>query len=205
MSAIAVPFPSASPPPADLPSLIRLTVADYHEMGESGILGPEDRVELLDGYLVNKPMQTSPHGSTVQRVTEDLVKLVPSGWRVRIQLPITLSESEPEPDAAICQGDRRTFDARHPSGSEIAIVIEVADSSLATDRAFKGPIYARAGIPRYWIVNIPDRSIEVYTGASGPAEAPAYSHRADYSAAQSVPLVLEGRTIAEIPVADLLP
>ena len=204
MSAVAFPLPN-SPGAVSMPTLFRLTVADYHEMGQRGILEPEDRVELLDGFLVNKPMQNSPHRSTVDRMTEDLFKVVPAGWRVRIQLPITLVGSEPEPDAAIARGDRRTYDTRHPNGSEVGVVIEVSDTSLASDRAFKWPIYARAAIPQYWIVNLPDRQIEVYTDPTGPNATPQYALRTDYSASQSVPLVLDGQTVALIPAADRLP
>ena len=189
-----------------MPTLFRLTVADYHEMGERGILGPEDRVELLDGFLANKPMQNSPHGSTIVRLTHELiVATMTGGWQTRIRIPLTLDGSEPEPDAALARGDRRTYDLRHPNGSEVGVVIEVSDSSLASDRAFKGPIYARAAIPQYWIVNIPDRQIEVYTDPTGAIAIPEYAKRTDYSAPQSVPLMLDGQTVALVPVADLLP
>ena len=205
MSAVA--FPSLhSPGDPSVPTLFRLTVADYHEMGQRGILGPEDRVELLDGFLANKPMQNSPHGSTIVRLTHELiVATMTGGWQTRIRIPLTLDGSEPEPDAALARGDRRTYDLRHPNGSEVGVVIEVSDSSLASDRAFKGPIYARAAIPQYWIVNIPDRQIEVYTDPTGAIAIPEYAKRTDYSAPQSVPLMLDGQTVALVPVADLLP
>ena len=185
--------------------LFRLSVADYHDMIENDILTTADRVELLDGYLVTKMPQISPHGSTVQRLKEDLVKLVPAGWQVRVQLPITLEFSEPEPDAAVVRGDRRAFDHRHPSAPECGIVVEVADTSLKLDRGVKGPIYARAGIQQYWIINLPDSQIEVYTQPSGPGETPGYTHRQDYTATDSIPLILDGQLVASLPVAELLP
>ena len=185
--------------------LFRLSVADYHEMNESNILTTADRVELLDGYLVNKPMQNSPHASTVERLTEDFLKVVSAGWRLRMQLPITLEVSEPEPDAAVVRGDRRTFDHRHPSAAECGIVVEVADTSLKLDRGVKGPIYAWAGIQEYWIINLPDSQIEVYTQPSGPSETPGYTHRQDYTATDSIPLMLDGQLIASLLVAELLP
>jgi Uma2 family endonuclease len=175
-------------------------------MGERGILGPEDRVELLDGFLVNKPMQNSPHGSTVVRLTHKLiVATMGGGWQTRIHVPITLAGSEPEPDAALARGDLRTYDSRHPDGSEVGLVIEIAESSLTTDRIYNEPICARAGIPVYWIINIPEAQIEVYTQPSGPSASPAYSLRTGYTALQAVPLVLDGQTVASIPVTELLP
>ncbi len=205
MSAVAIPMPN-SPAATAVPTLFRLTVADYHEMGERGILGPEDRVELLDGFLVNKPMQNSQHGSTVVRLTHKLiVASMMGGWQIRIQVPLTLDGSEPEPDAALARGDLRSYDMRHPDGSEVGVVIEVSDTSLGSDRGFKGPIYARAAIPQYWIVNIPERQIEVYTDPTGPDATPQYAKRTDYSASQAVPLILDGQSVALIPVADLLP
>ena len=204
MSALVSAFP-ATLAYLNTATLFRLSVADYHDMIANGILTTEDKVELLDGYLVNKPMQKSPHASTVDRLDEDLKRMIPAGWRVRNRLPVTLDESEPEPDAAVVRGDRRTFDQRHPSASECGLVVEVADSSLALDRDAKGPIYARAGIPAYWIVNLPDRQIEVYTQPSGSAASPSYASRQDYSATDSIPLVLDGLVVAHLSVAELLP
>ena len=185
--------------------LFRLSVANYHDMIENDILTTADRVELLDGFLVNKPMQNTPHASTVDRLDEDLKRLLPNGWRSRNQLPITLEVSEPEPDAAIVRGDRRTFGHRHPSAAECGIVVEVADTSLRLDREVKGPIYACAGIPEYWIINLPDSQIEVYTQPSGPNETAGYTHRQDYSSTDSIPLMLDGQLVASLPVAELLP
>ncbi len=185
--------------------LFRLSVANYHDMIENDILTTADRVELLDGFLVNKPMQNTPHASTVDRLDEDLKRLLPNGWRSRNQLPITLEVSEPEPDAAIVRGDRRTFDHRHPSAAECGIVVEVADTSLKLDREVKGPIYARAGIQEYWIINLPESQIEVYTQPSGPSETPGYTHRQDYTASDSIPLMLDGQLVGSFLVAELLP
>jgi Uma2 family endonuclease len=199
-----------TPPPtqtelASVATFFRLTVEEYHNMIHNGILTTEDRVELLDGYLVNKMPQNNPHSSTVDRLTEDLIRLIPPGWRSRIQLPIRLANSEPEPDAAIVRGDRRTFDHRRPLASDFGIVIEVADSSLALDRREKSRLYAEAGISIYWIINLVDWQIEVYTDPQPTAAPPSYATRTDYRPGQSVPLVLEGVTVGTIPVADLLP
>jgi hypothetical protein len=185
-------------------SFFRLTVDEYHEMIRNNILTPEDRVELLDGYLVNKMPQNTPHGATIERMTEDLGRVVPTGWRVRIQLPVTLVNSEPEPDGAFVRGVRGTFDTRHPNGADFGVIIEVSDSSLTLDRREKGRIYAEANIPVYWVINVIDKQVEVYTNPNPAATPPAYANRTDYTAGQAVPLVLDGLTVAHLPVGDLI-
>ena len=201
------PDPYAVPHPALVErGFFRLSVADYHDLGERGILTPDDRVELIDGYLVLKPMQNTPHATTVDRLTELFVlNLQNRPWRARFQLPVGIGTSEPEPDATVVRGDARTFAQRHPQASEIALVIEVSDSTLRSDREVKGPIYARAGVPIYWIVNLPEAKVEVYTDPSGPCETPSYAARQDFSASDSLPLILDGLIVVQLPVADLLP
>lgn len=183
-----------------------MSVADYHDLGERGILTPEDRVELIDGYLVLKPMQNTPHATTVDRLTEIFVlNLQMQPWRARFQLPASIGMSEPEPDATVVRGNARTFAQRHPRASEIALVLEISDSSLRSDREVKGPIYARAGIPTYWIVNLTEAKVEVYTQPSGPGDDPKYAERKDFTAVDSIPLILDGQLVASLPVVDLLP
>ena len=91
-----------------------MSVADYHDLGERGILTPDDRVELIDGYLVIKPMHNSRGASTVVRVARYLDRATPPGFVVRSQVPITLEFGEPEPDAVVARGDLRTYDRHHP-------------------------------------------------------------------------------------------
>jgi Uma2 family endonuclease len=199
-----------SPPPlqarlASLATFFRLSVDEYHDMIRTGILTTEDRVELLDGLLVHKMPQNNPHSSTVDRLNEDLGKLVPAGWRVRIQLPITLRTSEPEPDAAIVRGHRRTFDQRHPLGSDFGIVIEVADTSLSLDRREKGRLYAEAGIPEYWIINLVERQVEVFTLPNAALNPVGYAQQQIFTGGQAVPLTLDGTLVGSLLVDDLLP
>jgi Uma2 family endonuclease len=183
----------------------RLTVAQYHDMIRNHTLTPDDKVELLNGYLVNKMPQGTPHSGAIDSLDEDLHRVVPAGWRVRAQLPITLSASEPEPDFAVVRGVRGAFAQRHPNGSDFGIVIEVADSSLHHDRREKGEVYAAAGIPVYWVVNGIDRQVEVYTDPQPAADPPAYATRTDYPHGSSVPVVLDGVAVATLAVADLVP
>jgi Uma2 family endonuclease len=181
------------------------TVAEYHKMIDAGILTPDDRVELLDGYLVNKMPQNTPHGSTVQRLTKKLIRMMLDGWEVRSQLPITLAIGEPEPDCVIVRGDDWTYSTRNPEPADFGIVIEVADSSLLTDRRDKSIIYARAGIPIYWLINLVDRRVEHYSDPRPTATPPAYATRSDYLPGQDVPITLDGQVVASIAVADLVP
>src|SRR5437016_4994181 len=100
------------------------------------------------------------------------VRVLPAGWDLRVQSAITLTESEPEPDFAIVRGDESAYLTRHPTTADIGLVVEVSDSTLPGDRDDKGRIYARAGIPCYWIVNLVDRQVEVHTLPSGPVADP---------------------------------
>jgi Uma2 family endonuclease len=193
----------AALPPFPVP---RLTVEGYQRLIREGLLTEADRVELLEGFLVPKPVtRHPPHDNAIELITDLLAVLLPAGWRRRVQLAITTADSQPEPDFAVVRTSARQRQGRHPAASEVGLVIEVADSSLDSDREHKGRIYARASIPVYWIVNIIDRQVEVYTSPSGPADEPAYNARQDFTPGQDVPLVLDGVEVAHIPVADVLP
>jgi Uma2 family endonuclease len=146
-----------------------------------------------------------PHEGCIDLASDLLNTHKPSGWIVRIQEAVTLPDSEPEPDLTVVQGTRRSYLSRHPGSADIGLVVEVSDSSLAGDRADKGRIYARAGLPCYWIVNVPDRQVEVYTSPSGPTAAPGYGQRQDYHPGDAVSFILDGATIATLPVQELLP
>jgi Uma2 family endonuclease len=200
MSTVAVPG-STAPPFGGLASLRRFSVAEYHKMIQTGILTTEDRVELLDGYVVLKMPQNPPHGGCIDLVTGALLPLLPPGWFLRAQLPVTLSESEPEPDFAVVRGTRRSYLTRHPGPADVGLVIEVSDSTLDRDRGEKQRIYAAAGIVCYWIVNLVQGQVEVYTGPAGAA----YPRRDDYRPGDSMPLTLDGVVVASVPVVDLLP
>jgi hypothetical protein len=130
---------------------------------------------------------------------------LPPGWRIRIQCAVTLDDSEPEPDLALVRGSIPNAARSHPRPGELGTLVEVADSSLDNDRTLKSKAYARAAIPIYWIINLPARHVEVYTDPTGPGPQPSYRNRRDYVEADEVPLVLDGREIARIPVRDLLP
>ncbi len=201
MSAQTIPLPLLG----TMAGFRRFSVAEYHRLTEIGVLTENDRLELIEGYLVLKMPHNPPHDGSIQLVDGVLAPHLPSGWCIRIQSAITLPESEPEPDLVIARGTRRSYLSRHPAPGDIGLVVEVADSTLLGDRADKGRIYARANLPCYWIVNVQDGQVEVYTSPSGPAAVPGYVQRQDFRPGDAAPFVLDGVTIASLPVRELLP
>ncbi|MBY0512651.1 MAG: Uma2 family endonuclease, partial [Gemmataceae bacterium] len=157
---VGLPRPRSTFP--ELWPLRRWSVADYHAMIRAGILGEGEPVELLDGYLVRKMSRGPAHDCALDLLRAALAGLIPAGTYPRSQQAITLAETEPEPDYAVVRGGPRVFATRHPGGPEVRLVVEVADSSLTLDRGPKAELYAAAGIPVYWVVDIPDAQIEVY-------------------------------------------
>ena len=151
--------------PTAIPSdtLWRLSVAQYHTMLHVGILEEGDRLELLEGILVAKMTKNPPHRISTKLIREALENITPDSWYVDSQEPITLVDSEPEPDVVIIRGKTTDYRDRHPVAVDVVLVIEVADSTLERDRTIKQRIYARAGIEIYWILNLRDRQLEVYT------------------------------------------
>jgi Uma2 family endonuclease len=199
MSAIAT-----LPPFKALTAFRTFTVDEYHEMIDAGILTDEDKVELLEGYLVLKMPKNPPHESTVRRLNARLLRLIPSGWVLSCQGPVTFTESEPEPDFTLFRGSEGDYDQRHPGPTDVGLLIEVAESSLERDRTDKARIYARAAIPVYWIVNLIDRRIEVLTDPTGPDPDPHYRTTRVFGPGMAVPVELDGVTIATIPVDDII-
>ena len=187
------------------PSTIKFSVEQYRLMGERGILTKEDRVELLENFLVKKMTINPAHDGSLDLFKAAFYPVIPTGWLLRIQQTVELSDSVPEPDFAIVRGHPPSFTKKHPSASDVAIVIEVSDSSLLRDQRDKFRIFARAGVPHYWIINLIDMRVEAYSQPSGPADVPAYREFRNYTAAESVPLVLDGVEVASVPVIDLLP
>src|SRR5512138_3779920 len=139
----------------------RWTRKEYDTLVKNGFFNEDEPIELLGGQLVVAEPKGSPHSTAVALTVEALRVAFGSGWLVRVQDPIALdAESEPEPDVAVVLGHARDYLADHPARP--ALLIEVAESSLAFDRDHKGSLYARAGVADYWIVNLPDAALEVY-------------------------------------------
>lgn len=155
------------------PVLVPLTVQQYHAMIASGILQEGEPIELIDGLLVRKDRRDSGgsiltvgprHTTIVTRLDQLFIELLSAvEFYPRIQQPITLNGlSEPEPDVAVVRGSVDSYTDHHPGPADIALVVEVADSSLKDDRDTKLRLYAAAGIPAYWIVNLRDNVVEVF-------------------------------------------
>ncbi len=174
-------------------------------MIEAGILDEDDRVELLEGLVVPKMAHKPPHDCTVDLAREIIDSRLPKGWRVRVQSAITTADSQPEPDLAIVPGPASRYFDHHPTPQVIALLIEVADTSLARDRQEKARLYARASVRCYWIINLLDRQIEIYTDPSGPDASPTYRERSDFILGTTVTFPMEGHEAQEIPVADFFP
>lgn len=139
------------------------TVDEYHRMIETGILAEGDRVELLEGQIVEMNPQLPPHAATTQRAFRYLDRLLDEVAYVRMQLPITLKpKSEPEPDIAVVRIDPNEYGNCHPTPADIFLIIEVADSTLLNDRQQKALIYAKAGILDYWILDVNARQVYVF-------------------------------------------
>jgi Uma2 family endonuclease len=173
-------------------------------MAAAGILTEEDPVELLEGWLVPKMTKNPPHSSVARRLWRTLDRLLPAEYLALYQDPITTGDSAPEPDVCVVRGEEKAFEERHPAAAEVALIVEVADTSLRQDRGPKKRLYARAAIPVYWVVNLVDRRIEVHTDPTGPARTPDYRQRRDYVPGETVPIVIDAVELGSLAAAELL-
>jgi Uma2 family endonuclease len=138
----------------------RYTVADYYRMGEVGILAPDARVELIDGEVIEMPPIGAPHASIVTDMQRALERAVGDAALVRVQNPIQLGRhDQPQPDLALVKPPASKYRKRHPLPADILLLIEVADSSLRYDRDVKGRLYALAGIPEVWLLDVNARTL----------------------------------------------
>ena len=138
----------------------RITASRYLRLVDDGLLGPDDKVELLEGVVVSMAPSGPRHAAAVRRMTLAFVRAVGDRAVVSVQLTFIAGRwSVPEPDLAILPGTLDAYDAVHPS--DALLVVEASDSSLPQDRITKSAIYAAAGIPEYWIVNLRDDVVEV--------------------------------------------
>lgn len=151
--------------------LRRWTRDEYQQLADSGVLRPDERVELIAGEIIAVPPQHSRHATGVRLAEDALRALFGVGFDVRAQLPLALGQdSQPEPDVAVVVGTPRDFSEAHPTSA--LLVVEVADTTLTFDRETKSSLYAAAGIPEYWIVNLVHRQIEIHRDPSAMPETP---------------------------------
>ena len=181
--------------------LWQMTVEQYHAMIERGILSNDDPVELLEGIIVCKMSKRPPHSSATRMTRRALESVIPDGWYVDEQEPITLENSEPEPDVMVIPGNPRDYSSRHPGPGDVAIVVEVSDSTVDRDRVLKKRIYARAGIPCCWLADINQRHVEVYRQPKGSD----YQLCAIHRSGEAIEVELAGAVVGCVQVKDLLP
>jgi len=172
---------------------------DFQRLVETGLFAGE-KIELLDGVVTTMSPQNTPHATTVNRLNYQLMKLCGPDIYIRVQSPVALDDyNQPEPDLALCTPDPLDYAEAHPRPEQIFLLIEVADASLRQDRQRKARLYARNGIPQYWLVDLTRRRVEVMTSPNKAAERYA-----------RVRIVRAGQTIAlpqgqRIAVSDILP
>jgi Uma2 family endonuclease len=155
---------------ASIPEFLlkRWTVADYRRMIASGVLTSDDRVELLDGQVIEMVPQDPPHASTTDEGSDYLKALFAGRAKVRAQLPVTLSDhSEPEPDIAVVRLDENRYRDRHPNPADIFLLIEIANATLTRDRSHKAKLYAQAEVPEYWVIDVNQRQAIIFRNPEG--------------------------------------
>ena len=183
--------------------LHRMTVDEYERMAESGVLD-DPQIELINGLLVKKMVKKPRHVSACELVAGALEAILPKGWYIREQNPLRIPDyNEPEPDLVIARGSRGRYATSHPGPDDVALVVEVADTSLGKDRGEKLLAYGGGGVPIYWIVNLVENQIEVYSEPD--RNSGGYARCMVHAASDSVPLEIEDAEVGRVAVSDVLP
>ena len=191
---VAVPARACYPP-------FRMSVDQYEKLVDSGIFTKRDKVQLINGILVAKVTKNPPHSVADQLCRKALERVIPAGWHLRSDSPVRLPpDGEPEPDHCVVRGAERDYSRRHPGPQDVGLLVEIADSSLAADRQL-ADTYAASRIPVYWIVNLVDRQIEVFTDPNSDG----YGRARVYQPGDDVPVVLDGTEVGRLAVSDILP
>jgi Uma2 family endonuclease len=186
------------------PVIRRWSLDEFHQMTDLGFF-IDERIELIDGEIIEMPPQKDVHAIVVSLVDKTFSKAVPDGFWVRSQLPLHLGDaSEPEPDLSIVTGNPRDYLGKgHPKTA--FLVVEVSDSTLQFDRTIKASLYAKAGIDEYWILNLIDRCVEVYRNPVQDQSAKFGFRYADSSIHSAHEKIKPVHVADEIAVADILP
>ncbi len=183
-------------------ALYRLTVRQFDGLIRDGIIREAERIELVEGLLVAKPVRNQPHVQAGVLGLRLLSAIVPAGWHVRKEDPVVVSDwSKPEPDLAVVRGRDKDYHERDVTSADVALVVEIAESSLPVDRQDMARVYSTASIAIYWIINLVELQVEVYSdpGPSG------YRSTQILKPGETVPVVIDGLTVGQIAVAELLP
>lgn len=178
----------------------RWTRDEYYRAADLGLFRPEERLELLDGEILEKKTQKPPHAYAILRAFRVLTTVFGTGYHIRPQLPLVLNdESEPEPDLVVVVGTEDDYPRSHPTAAEARLVVEVADTTLRFDRTRKRPAYCRAGVSEYWILNLRQRCLEVYRDPAGARYLTATVH------AETEVVTPLAAPSAQLAVTELLP
>ncbi len=190
--------------------MMRLTLDQYARMIEAGILNEKDRLVLIDGLLVEKTARSAPHVTVSRLIVKALERMMPAGWHVAKDDPIALPagpsghDSVPEPDVTVIRGGITDYLKRYPGPADVALVVEIADSSIQDHRT-QFVRYAWAATPYASLVNLKTRQVEVYSAPSGPGPDPRYQTVQTFGEEAEIPVLLDGREVGTIRVRDILP
>ena len=200
MTTLAPPLKSTAPTPA-WPIRHRFTVAEYERMVDLGLVPPGPNVEFIHGEIVHKMAQGLQHDRAIERINKLLIRTLPDEISSRCQCSLTLRGSVPIPDFVICLPEVQRG-GNHPTPGNTFLVIEVADSSLSGDRTDKLKLYAENNIPEYWIANLPDDCVEVYTRPVAAEQR--YDSRVVYGRGQNVSFAIAELAPVALAVDSLL-
>jgi len=205
MGPIGSPFIAMASTTMPPPLIRRWTRVEYERLVEVGVFRPEERLELLDGALVVREPQGSRHAAAIRRALAALRRALGEPWQIDSQLPIALdADSEPAPAVAVVPPDPGAYRDGHPARA--VLIVEVAESSYRIDREYKASLYARAGVPDYWIIDLARDTVEVHRDRDPSSEAPlGWRYRSVATLSPPATITPLAAPDAPIRVADLLP
>ncbi len=184
--------------------IYRFNVEQYLKMIVAGVFPDGARVELLSGVVVSKMTKYTPHNYSVMMLGACLRPILPSDWIIREEKSIVLGYNwRPEPDLVVARGPYARYARADPNAADLALIAEIADSSVAEDRGLKWRQYAATGIPSYWILQIKQARVDVFTDPTGRGESANYQTSTTYARGQEIPVVIDGVEVGRIAVNDL--
>ncbi len=184
-----------------------ITVEEYFQIVNSGALGPEPKVELIEGIIVDKMTKNDPHIIATDLVQILLGRLMPPGYYSSMGNPVIIKarNSVPEPDAVVARGNPRDIRGHGRLPDSTALAVEVADTSYSLDRSRKSKLYASAGIPVFWLLDLNRRRLEIFSNPSGQGDQAQYDKLETFEETAEAPFVLDAQEIARFRVSEILP